>query len=173
MRRSGFHEGGIADTSTSEATRSGWRAANAAAINPPYETPQIAARVDAGCIHRLAHLLHVAVESRRRLEVRAASTLVGEREREDAATARERVDARLHPLPAPLDAGNDDDGRAGADVDDSHAWSVSQRLARLERVLDPLQRLPLAEQAEERLTLEIEQLLLADGRWMRQRRRRP
>jgi hypothetical protein len=42
-RGSGVHEGGIADTNASADTRSGWRAANAAAISPPYDTPQIVA----------------------------------------------------------------------------------------------------------------------------------
>src|SRR5262245_45377510 len=45
--------------------------------------------------------------------------------------------------------------------------SVPQRLARLQRVLNPLERLTLAEQAHERFTLQIEQVLLADRRRMR------
>src|SRR5262245_32781905 len=47
--------------------------------------------------------------------------------------------------------------------------SVPQRLAGFERVLHALERLALAAQFQERLALEIEQMLLADGRLMGQR----
>src|SRR5687768_3240817 len=46
---------------------------------------------------------------------------------------------------------------------------VPQRLSGLERVLDPLLRLALRHQAQERLSLQIEQLLLRDGRRMWER----
>ena len=54
-----------------------------------------------------------------------------------------------------------------AAIDDPHRQFL-KRLARLERVLDPLERLALAEQAQKRLALEIEQVLLAHRRRVRQ-----
>src|SRR6516162_9893304 len=47
--------------------------------------------------------------------------------------------------------------------------SIPQRFARLERVLDALKGLSLAAELEERLALEIQQLLLADGGLVRER----
>src|SRR4051812_29890822 len=44
---------------------------------------------------------------------------------------------------------------------------VPQRLSRLERVCDPRLRLWFAAQAQERFTLEIEQLLFGDGTFAR------
>ena len=41
--------------------------------------------------------------------------------------------------------------------------SVSQRLPRLQRVLNPFQRFPFAEQAEERFAFEVQELLFAHG----------
>src|SRR5215831_7076613 len=41
--------------------------------------------------------------------------------------------------------------------------SIPQRFARLERVLDPFERLSLAAEPEESLALEIQQLLFVDG----------
>src|SRR5688500_10873229 len=46
---------------------------------------------------------------------------------------------------------------------------ITQRLARFQRVLDALLCLPLAEETQECLALEIQQLLLGDDRRMRQR----
>src|SRR5256885_7622863 len=46
---------------------------------------------------------------------------------------------------------------------------IAQRLPGLQRVLDALQRLPLAAQLQERFALEVEQVLLGDGRLVRQR----
>src|SRR5215510_13052040 len=42
-RASGRHEGASADTRISDVARPGKRAVNAAAMRPPYDTPQIAA----------------------------------------------------------------------------------------------------------------------------------
>ncbi len=83
-------------------------------------------RVDAGRVERLAHLLDVAVEPARLVEPPAARRLVGERERDDAAALRERVDRRLHPLPASLDARDDDDRRPAAAVDDLHGTNSTR-----------------------------------------------
>src|SRR2546429_3845335 len=47
--------------------------------------------------------------------------------------------------------------------------SVSQRLPSLQRVLNPLERFRLAAQLQKRLSLEVEQILLAYRRLMRQR----
>src|SRR5436190_7072044 len=47
--------------------------------------------------------------------------------------------------------------------------SVPQRFARLERVLNALERLALAAQLQKRFALQIQQILLADGRLMRER----
>src|SRR5947208_8159705 len=46
---------------------------------------------------------------------------------------------------------------------------VTQRLACLERVLNPLECLSFSAELEERLALELEQVLLGDSRLMRQR----
>src|SRR6185503_6484546 len=42
-RRSGTHDGGIAETTTTPLVRCGYRAANDAAMRPPYEIPQMIA----------------------------------------------------------------------------------------------------------------------------------
>src|SRR5215204_4943476 len=47
--------------------------------------------------------------------------------------------------------------------------SVPERLPRLQRMLDALERLAFAQQAEERLTLKVEQVLLAHRRRVGQR----
>ena len=69
----------------------------------------------------------------------------------------QRVDRRRHPLPAALNAGNQHDRRALCLVS---IISVPQRLSCLERIADPLERLALAAQAQERLALEVEQIRL-------------
>src|SRR5207244_3358976 len=47
--------------------------------------------------------------------------------------------------------------------------SVPQHLPRLQRVLNALERFPLATELQKRLTLQVEQILLADGALMRKR----
>src|ERR1019366_6641925 len=51
----------------------------------------------------------------------------------------------------------------------SFEFSVSERLARLQSVLNPREGLGLAAQLEKRLALEIQDVLLADRRLLRQR----
>src|SRR5687767_5684940 len=46
---------------------------------------------------------------------------------------------------------------------------VPQRFPRLQRMVNPLLRLALADQAQERLPLEVEQVLFRDGRRVRER----
>ena len=52
----------------------------------------------------------------------------------------------------------------------SPSWTsiVPERFASFERVLNPFERLALAEQAQERLALEVEQMLLTDHCRVRQ-----
>src|SRR5205807_7130904 len=80
--------------------------------------------VDARGLHRPAHLLDIAPESSGLVEARVRRWLVGERKRDDTPLLRERVDARLHPLPASLDAGDDDNRNARTTVDDVHELRI-------------------------------------------------
>ena len=88
------------------------------------------------------------------------------REGADSMAFGQRRHRRRHPLPVPLDAGNQHDGRPPPhNVFVSHL--VPERLPRLEHVRDSLERLAFAAQGKEGLALEIEKVALADRRPMR------
>src|SRR5258705_2190697 len=76
--------------------------------------------VEAARVERVAHLIDVVAEAERLVESRPGGRLVGKRERDDAASLRQRVDTRLHPFPAPLHARNHDDRNTGAAINDPH-----------------------------------------------------
>ena len=66
----------------------------------------------AGAIEHLRHLLDVILEPARRLARERAAALVTERVADHAMLLCERIHGRTHPLPATLQAGNQDDRRA-------------------------------------------------------------
>ena len=98
-------------------------------------------RASSAVVDLLDVVVEAACSDRTRTPLRR---LVAERERDDAAALRQRVDGRPHPFPAALDAGNQDERRSPCRVSMMRIASVPQRLAGLQRVLNPLQRLALA-----------------------------
>ena len=172
----GASSGPGVDTSTSAARRSGMRAAKRTATRPPNETPQIAARSTRASVERGRDLVDVVDRTRAAGRTAAAPTLAASENvstRNDAASAstagrmysqrpwRPGMSTSGGPLPRSI--------RSRIDLRFAVSVSVPQRLSGLQRVLNPLERLPLAAQLEERLALEVEQVLLADRRLVRQR----
>src|SRR5688572_18960575 len=98
-------------------------------------------------IQRQIDLLEIVLESLLRLAGEGTRALVAERERDDAMVPRQRVDGRTHPFPPALQAWNDDDWNARSG--NEHRL-VPQRLSSFESVLNPFERLALAQQAHER-----------------------
>jgi len=71
-------------------------------------------------------LLHVVLESQRRIERMPGSEVSRKRVADGPASSAHRVERRPHPFPSPLHAGNHDDGWAGALVVD-HSLSEPHR----------------------------------------------
>ena len=87
-------------------------------------------------------------------------------------TSRQRVDRRPHVFPAVPECPGRGRARAPRPVrrlDSFCTVLVPQRLAGLQRVLNPLERLRFAAELEKRFALEVQQVLLGHRRLMRQR----
>ena len=72
------------------------------------------------CIERLADLVDIAPEPTLIVEPGAAGWFVRQRKRDHTASMCQRIDGRLHPLPSTLHAGDYDDRRSAAAVNDFH-----------------------------------------------------
>ena len=89
---------------------------------------------------QIAHLVDVTVQRRRGFQ----------RKSDRVEMRRQRLDGRLHVFAPPLDTGDEDERRL-------NIASVPQRLSGFQRVLNALERLPLAAQLQEGFALEVEQ----------------
>jgi hypothetical protein len=79
-------------------------------------------------IEHRQNLLRVVVESERRIEASRGAGFARQRKRQDAKPSRQRIYCTLQIFPPALDSGNQNEWRAGSDVNQPHNTTISQTL---------------------------------------------